>query len=569
MKKLTTLMACLCLGGAAMMATPVTPAFMNDGVKIKMTEAQRQNIRSIMATNMVNGPIAEDNAIMTRTWTNPSTGEVWTLQLLKLQPTIPELVGFQDDEGNDVQYSFDELPFYAVQYVLWGQKSGATDIGTQLGFVMCWPSEYIYEQVFEYGTMEIPIEERKYECVSPDRLMNNAAGCRTFQEAMGIGGTLNEERTQWASFTMLPNAALGFVGMVDGQTGYTTLTETIASRVIFKGFNSELDNTVEVANRIYFTTEAGSPKTQNPQYVGPARVEGFSSNTYNLPEFGMVHLFNMGLGGRDIYGEEDLYPVEWGPLSQFYVVAGDKYLVWHVDPSATKFNKNVIQLQGMGELPANEDFATHANYVKGVLYANVKYSEDQTLNPSELIYTLVEAVPEYDEDMETEYLNCKPIENSMVPYGWEPDWSEENGMQGRIYNFTDYPTKNSVMVFGSKEGFKIDFVDSYTNKITAFSTDKVRYYYNPDNIQQYRDLDSFGDIDYSAVEVVENEAANVTAAFGVITVVPAETANVAVYALSGAVLANTTVAAGQTFSVEAAHGVYVVVVNGKACKVAL
>lgn len=570
MKKFTALMACLCLGSAAMTAANVVPKFIQDNAKISMTEAQQQRFRQATAQTAFAAMQNPDEAMYTRTWTDPTSGNVWTMQLLKQEMPLCEMLVFQDEEGNAFQYTFEELPFYTVQQLLWMEDAATGQYTTQVGFILCWPSYYIWEQVFDYdGPLtedgDIPEDKCNWDCVDAEELINSTEWCKRFQESSGIGGVLNSAQDNWEYLTMLPNELLGFVGVFEGSQGYTTITESKASIVKFNSMDAAADNTIDCQTTIYFTTDAGVGKTKRVNYVGPSRVEGFKSNTYNLPEFGDVYLLNLGEGSS---AENMDYPEEWGPLSQFYFAVADKYVTWNIDPAATKLSPSVLQL-GTLQLPEGEVFDLHANVMRGWLYGEPSLAADNSQNVEKVLFQCVEGTEGYDEQMDEYYYSIAPKANSFVSYGYEGSWSDEYGMRFNLRNFSTFVDVPSAIVWGTTEGLWINLTDVYTNKINAKSTGKVHYYYDPNDPTAVREYSLVGDMEYSEVKTVEAEAAKVSAANGVISVVAAENGNVAVYALSGAVVANKSVKAGETLSVAADKGVYVVVANGKAVKVAL
>ncbi|MDE6295576.1 MAG: T9SS type A sorting domain-containing protein [Muribaculaceae bacterium] len=568
MKKIFTLLATTCMMASASAAAP---QLWDSSAEIVTTPAQRQQLRTMRA-------VAEFDALhqtnseqyVTRKWDDPKGG-YWTMQFCKEQQPLCELIGFLDKDGNPFNYTFDELPLYCVTYILWKTDTNG-NIVTNLSMQLCWPSYYIWNQIFEYpADYEIPIEDRKYDCVTPDDLMNSTTWCNKFVESTGIGGKYTSDYKNWEHFSMLPNQVLDFSGMVNGEIGFTEIGETRSSWVKFNGYNPD-NNVVSYDEEIYFkAAQSGKTSIIRNSPTGVARIEGFDPRDIMLPEFGDLHMFNMGVGGTDLGDVE--YSDDWGPLSQLYIVACDKY-VNVVLPEDTKvFDISKVMTVISEDLPAGDDLDEHANLVKGVLYADKKYSEDTSLNPVGNFKLLIPEI-KWDPAFETDYMSCPPIENSFVPFGVGLNdiegWSEKYGMSLRVQNFFNYFGTFATMGIGTTEGYQFTCDDYYGNIVRAKSNMNCIYHYDPKDVNKVRNYSLVGDIKYeSSVDVVVADNANVTAQNGTITVSVAEDSNVCVYSVAGAVVANANVKAGNSLNANVEKGIYVVVVNGKSTKVAL
>lgn len=578
MKKVSTLLALACLFGASTATAAVKPQVADvDFSKIHLTALQRQQLRTMKASaefDAVNQTNQENYD--TRNWIDPRTGNIWTFSFLKEPTPLCELIGFNDENGNPFQYSFDELPFYCVNYQVYMTDAKTNSVTTSLSFQLCWPSYYIWNQAFTYPedavtdeNGQIPVELRNYDCVSPDDLMNSTEWCRKFIEWEGIGGTMTSDGYNWKYFTMLPNQVLGFPGIVKGQSGFTVVgkTESNTSKVEFSGYQAD-NSSVSYEQVIYFMSDGGSSAIIRNKPVGTARIEGFNPHTYNLPEFGDVILYNMGIGGTATYGDTDLYPEEWGPLSQLYICAGDKYIEFKMEEGQNTFDKDKITM-AIPQLPEGEDLDAHANLIRGVLYAAPDYSNDPTKNPSELIYNLIEPTEKMDEELNEPYLAIAPQANTFVANGYQPSWSDEFGMQLRTFNAPDPLGDKATIAFGTKKGFQFSCNDYFGNTVSAISTGKCKYYYDPKDLTKVREFDLVGSSDFDKVETIEANEAKVVAGNGEINVTVDEDAAVAVYSIAGALVKAADVRGGNTLNVAADKGIYVVVVNGKSAKVVL
>lgn len=576
MKKIYTLLAMSCLMATA--SVSAAPKLGDLDATMMTTPAQRQQLRTMRA-NAHYDAIHQTNQELyyTRDWVNPRNGDTWTMQFNKEQQPLCEMIYFKDKDGNDFQYTFDELPFYCVTYELYVTDKTSGQIKSDITLQLCWPSYYVWNQVFEWeGDLEdgeIPIEQRDYRCVTPDDLMNSEKWCRKFQESNGIGGEGTADGMNWEYFTCLPNQMLGMPCYVDGEMGYTVVTDARTSSIEFQGYKED-GNIVSFKQVIYCLTESQKSIIVRGDPVGSARLEGFTLRVDDLPEFGDVHLFNVGLGSSDIYADADLFPVEWGPLSQFYLVAADKYIDLYIPEDMRTLDPSALQTVMSDRLPADEDFAFHANVVKGYIYADPKYSTDTTLDPKEETYNIILPHLEYDEAFDTNFVYMKPEANTFFAYGIGTDamegWSQEFGIQYRTHNFVNFFDNYAKMGFGTEDGYQFNCIDYYGNMVNAYAPGKCIYHYDPKNVQNVREFDLKSKMEYDSVDVVAaDNNATVNALNGVITVSVAEDSNVAIYTLAGATVKSASVKAGNELNVAADKGVYVVVVNGAATKVAL
>lgn len=468
----------------------------NPDCRIVTSEAQRQKLRAMRA-NAEYDALHKTNQdkYYTHTWVNPRTGDIWTVQFNKEKQPLCELISFVDAEGNPFTYSFEELPFYCVTYTLLIQDKNSGNYITNLSLQLCWPSYYVWNQRFEWAGQldengDIPLQYRNYNCVTPDDLMNSTKWCRKFQESNGVGAKWNDEGTNWEYFTCLPNEILGFKGMVNDELGYTAISDSYASNIEFQSYEEE-GNIVSYKQVIYFNTVSGKFVNLRGEPVDSARIEGFVPRTDNLSEFGDIHLFNVGLGGSNI--GTNLYPVEWGPLSQFYVVAADKNIEVYVPQDVTKFDKDRI-ITVMGPDISAEDLDSYANVVKGYLYADPKYSNDPTLNPTNLVYNLI-----FPTTVNNNII-IKPEANSFVAYGVGSNpmekWSEDYGMRLRVKNFENYFDSHASMAFGTEKGYQFNCEDYYGNTVNAYSRGNCIYHYDPNDVQKTRVFPLYGNLEY-------------------------------------------------------------------------
>ena len=106
-------------------------------------------------------------------------------------------------------------------------KKGVT---RELQVCLCWPSKYIWNQIFTYdgeldSDNEIPVEKRDYSCVLPSEFCNSTEWCLEFRESGPIGAKMNSDSTNWECFYILPSKIFGIESMIDGECVYTSYKE--------------------------------------------------------------------------------------------------------------------------------------------------------------------------------------------------------------------------------------------------------------------------------------------------------------------------------------------------------
>lgn len=569
MKKFTSVLAALCLGGVAAMAAPVQADILTHA-PYQMTP-KGAAMAQAMAQRQVQGTLLPGDQVMTRSYTDKA-GRQWDLSVLLSTEKICDMVSFEDNQGNPVTYGFDMLPYYAANFLLSGRIPETGEYDTYVSFTACWPTYYIYEQIFTYqGELEnglIPEKNRDYEAVALSRLANDPEFTQKFKESNYIGEDPIKGTTQFPNWTILENAMSSDGGqcLINGESAITSVTANFASTFTFQEYDTS-DQWVKCPVVLYYNkTSNGASANMRVTYDGTARVEGFDAITETLPEFGDIHIFNAGLWDSAVFGDENPFTGPWGPYTALYLCAGDTHLIWKVDTSAGAFNPEAITREVN---VAQADLDTYANSIEGYLYGNPTYARDTEINPTGVTYTCIH--PFVGEEDGMQFVEIAPELNSFVPRGYNYDtWSEEYGLLMYCHNFPDNLDKGSKIAWGLKDGFRAELTNMYKKTVICKSTGKIIYHYDAADMSKIREYESTGDAEWnSGVEGVAFENATVTAGNGVITVKAVANTPVAIYTLDGVCVANTKVAAGATVEVPAASGLYVVVVEGKASKIVL
>ena len=579
MKKLSTLIAAMCVGATAFAAVPTNYDVYTD-LKVQYTPETQQMFRTKTAelnARMLSGNVEAGENFSTRQWVDKA-GNIWELSILVDGEKICDMLTFADDQGQTVKVDFNKLPYYHALFRLTSRSPQELTRSTQVFMHLCWPARYMFDQIFEYdGELEadksIPIDKRDYSITPIDMLCNSTEYCKLFQESDGVGFESEDGGKTIAYYTMLCTEKLGISQLYGGEYAFTELTDSKASKIEFRGY--ELQDGVpfiEENNRIYLKiAEHGKQYTIRNTYAGTSRVEGFTPSEVTYPEFGDVHLFNAGLHSTEALGDACQYTRPFTDLTAFYITVGDKYLNWYVDEAATHFDESMI-LNGGLELPEGEDLDSHASYLQGYIYADAKYAKDINLDPKAEVFAVNHVDLEYS-DIAKDYITLyAPEANCIVPFGYDAKWSELYGLLSMFQQDVDKLAEGARIGWGTKNGFILEGDNIYFKRINASSVGNLIYHYDPTDMQKTRIFSLVGDKEWeeSGVEdVATDAAAKVSASNGVITVVPAEAGEVAVYSLDGACVKSVKAYAGATVTVNAAKGVYVVVVNGKSSKVML
>lgn len=576
MKKMTTILGILALCGGSMVAAPIDNVGVSKGLTVTGVKSQYKNHLKVVAPKE-----ALTQEVYTRQYVDKANNTYEaTFQLY--QKPLNEMLTFADDNGNPYNPSFDELPYYVVNYTLTMLKKGSATYSNYVNFKLAWPSQYIYDQVWNYNgevdaNGQIPESLREYQPATFDDLWNNPDRCRTFKESAGVGAG-DPENGKWSYYTMLPNEMLGIGALYDGEECFTYLDNETASEIVLNSFDSSDDNFMKMSNNVWFNVN-GTPRRMRCSYEGTGIVQGFIAQTTVLPEFGDMHLFNTGLVSPEIYGDNNPWPVmDFDEMTLLYCTIGDKYINYVLDPTATVFDASKISIEGLAPLPAGDTEKQHANHLTAYMFADAKYGKDINLNLSDEDSNFTQGpVESYVEPGASEddwYALFIPKVGYMVPFmigdntGAMEPWSRDYGARFAVADYYEQIGNNPFNIgWGYQDGFSLHLENEFLHTYVTSSTGKLYYHYNPKNMQLFRELTLVGGL--SGVEVVAAENAQILPSNGAMTIVPVEKSNVAVYSLDGICLMNTVAAAGELVTVDAPKGIYVVTVNGVARKVAL
>lgn len=558
MKKIVTLMAAAAFGASGLMAAQFNPASLQ-GMKAELTPEAMQKVRAKFADMHVNGVEGENS--YTRSWTD-NQGGVWDLMLSTEGGELADALIFTDKDGNQFQYTFYEYPFYNAQLSLNYTPKGQSQSSRSANFILAWPCQYVYSQIFEHGSFDIPEDQIDRTIVTPEELMNNTQLTRVFEQT-GYTNNWDDNAGTWGSWTILPSDKLNIQSSWDGLAMYSQDGSTLD----FQAYESA-ESFIQMQTRVTLRQNANEgtrAASLRITYTGTGRVEGFKHVEEDLPNFGDIYLFNTGLTSSDLHGVDSGFTEKYPELTQFYLYCGDAALAVTVEESGP-FAQSKVGHMGV-DVPEGE-LEAHAQILYGYLFGEPKYAKDIMLDPKEAIFNVRVPWDEYDESTEEWYLAEAPVENSFVPMGYSRTWSRDYGTLFICHNNPEIAGTGASFGWGTTTGFHLEYASIYDKVMRAVAPEtSVIYYYDPSDLSKKRTFSVIGTLEWTNVEeIIAAIEGNVVARDGKITVTAAEKAPIAIYTLDGKLVK---AAEATDLTVEAAKGVYVVRVGNKAQKVVL
>lgn len=504
------------------------------------------------------------------------TGNIWEANFLLDETPLCDILVFTGPNGEEIKYSFDELPFYQVASYLYKYDQNGQNVVSSLPHILAWPCMYMWQQLSEWDPndprtvwttedgkqyWDIPENLKDYSVVDFEALANTPELGHLFQESGFIGAVEQDSSGVFTTWSMLPNQQLGIASTYEGVQGYTVLSNTVASTISINAYDAA-EGVMSVAYRDYLNID-NTNRTVSVAYDGTGRLEGFhpESRSFNLGE---LHIFNTGVSSSDIFGVANPYTEDFEPVQRYVMWGvGDK-IDMIVAPGAWNESKTV---QLSAERAQSLD---DLNYFKGSIYSNVGEAPEG-------MWSLLEPVEAYDPLWDEWYNSIRPTPGYFVSAGWNGEWATLDGLLLFYHDNGFVPTGDSKIGVGMQNGSGLALADTYGNVYNVFTTDKVFYHPDETDASKVETLNAVGDLAAYFLELGSNGVAgvvadsqlNVTAANGAISVVPAEGGNVAVYSLNGTLVKSAYVAAGETLNVEVAKGLYIVVAGKNAAKVVL
>lgn len=518
--------------------------------------------------------LGKDLGGIKRTYTDRN-GVMWNAQFLLQNLTLGDIL--EPNPETNEPFTLAETGFGLCVYLLWQYEEidGNLVPTTQIIQYLCWPTMYMWEQYWTWDgekewyddkNWDIPVDLRDIRLVTFEDFCNeNDWQSKTFTingqvypNVNPAGGVQN-----WIS---VPMQILGVTSWLNQKDAYPienttfTLGEYDASEHIMNVNNVAI---VQLA-------DGSSTRTLRCNYTGTGRLEGFNPTVYT-PAMGDVHIFNAGVISSDILGDDDpYYRLDgWSEVQAYYVVGVGEYMDVAWKDKAPFVDRESVAPVYSADLTPAQQTPDKVNYYRGYMFSNV----GQEPNECQWNYLLPEWIVEYDDKGEPifGYNDLIPTPGTFHSAGYNDAWADVFGCSAFIDSNSITFMPGWYFTVGSTEGTGMKGIDYYHNDDTMMTkTGKVYYHYNKNNMSDMRELSAVGTYEVSAVEsVVAEMGVKVAAANGEINVVAADAADVTVYALNGAVVKSAKLAAGETMSVKADKGLYIVKAGKNAVKVVL
>ncbi len=572
MKKIYTLLTLGLLTAASASAVVAMPERVGEGMSVKLTPEAAAGVRASfdrLHADLQAGTVSPGT--IKRTYQDRN-GNIWDARFDLMDSPLCDQLVFTGENNEEVKFTFEEFPFYRVDYVLYQYDSTGERVGV-ISQVLSWPSKYYAQQIFDWtGEVDpdgyIPLEKRDFDPVSFDDMCNGfmlstgVEQTRTFTESSLIWPEVNANNSAFISFTMLPTERLGIGSRYNGYDCYTTMENGVASSVKFEAWDAA-EQTGKFENNIYLKVNNVNRAIRNT-YEGDFMVNGFTEKTLEWTP-GQIHLFNTGETGSDILEDNDYYPEFWGPLQRYLLwIPGEYMTIVEREPNKPNTDSNIGITWKDGVDQSNMSF-NNVNYSFTALFSPVG------VEPTEAMWRLIlgEEVGVYPNN----YYSIWPESYTFVQNGWNYEWSQNDGALLYYHQFPFIPVKESSIFFiGSTEGAGVRMTnDSYTTFYAA-SKEDIIYHYDPANISNTKKISAVGSMELPSSgvkEVLAESNMKVAARNGAISVTAGENGNVAVYSINGQLVKSVDAKAGQTVDVKAPKGLYIVKAGKKAVKVVL
>lgn len=479
MKKIYTLI------GALMLIVTAASAGVKDFGTFKLSDEGMQMLSTKMAFDRLNiDKIAERPGTVINTSYTDNNGVEWNLNFSLLKDDFWYKY-LSDGDGNRLT-SFDDFPYYMVQFILYNNETNRTYIPCYL----CWPSKQMFYD-------DLTPEEANEPLTINDLI---ESGYNTFTENGYVG---YQEGT---GFLFLSGSFSGGA-TVDGSKWYTNYTKPSTIQIL--SFVLE-DTQVNAKCNFNFMNDK-DPSTATKQnskrytYDGPADVKGFQHLDYKK-EVTEVHIFKVGefsSASTDLFGPG----IEFGPFMEYYVAAACKGSEVVIDPSAKKFDSTKVKFA-----PVGDNVAQNYNWFFGPVF-----SAENSTEPTG-VWTCLEPELQFDDDWEL-YFDATVLKaGSLLPSGYNDEYfawcvdpmTDANGLAFRWVKdaYYYYPNDEGFLYNGTTNGFGYTGNDQYGDTYYATFNGQIIYHPNPDNIQETQPLKSVGEIEVDAVEEIAVEDVN-------------------------------------------------------------
>lgn len=584
MKKFyTTLALAALVGGSAMAASPMTRFEMPSDVQMKMTaegEAMYRALNAYYDYVDVNNIDVPGTARFNST---DADGNVWKGK-------------FYDagDWNSDFDFSGSDYDIFRIGL----RKSIATikcisgpQKGNMLKYVMWYPTFNFFNESYlvsiGYGNLTaeeklkpFPLGLLQSEYLTPEGVGFCVPAASTTPGNWSIGMTNNQKDFIIMNSNTKSSAGYCYFQYTSQSMGAAVYNQTYCgpkqgARFIYSNFDNE---TSSVNMRFWgqcTNTSGASIWTYDINYAGVAEMYGYTSAPLeaNLNE---LHIVN--LGEQDYDNNED-YDVQWGPLQKYYVIGCSADMTLDINAATTQG-----KIWGAQKLPENPLYTSQATLdeLNGEYFRVSLYCPAGTAQPYGNWESMVINYNQVGSNPDAWPTTNAPEAWKFVRGGWRWPWSQNDGLECSFHDITVYYDPTVVSPFkafvmnGTTAGFGIYGTCDMGGLMRWKFNGNIVYHPNSANYLETTTLASVGELVpnefWGGVNSIFTDGDvdfKVTAENGVINVTVENGASVAVYNIAGVMFKNVKAAAGQTVSVNAANGIYLVKVGNKTVKVVL
>lgn len=579
MKKMLTLMGFGAFTLAASALSPLPQIDLRDyklapGVKLKMEQIQKQNLADIQSGTIREGVIKKTMVQGNNVW------DVWVMN-----NDLRWCDALTRNDGQPIK--FEDMPFYYVSlYVLGEDKSKPQEgYNTITNWPLLWPAQCAWD--LSLFMEENPDLSKLDQSITDlEDLANDKVNCGTFvYDGRGTVWALNDDKTNvaywpvglpsWFGITSFDLEGRQYnIPAADESFNPTTATSTYS----FKTYDPS-ESYLEMDITMQLLDNNNSAIRRIIPYTGGCRVNGFAP-VYSGGEFGDIHIVNLGSYDNEKSADDDPFDFEeWGPLEKYYVFAVSpemKIVDYSAEYNDDKWGltNSLLYTQADNVTEINDDF----------LLFGMILNHKSTENPANINAVYEWVLPEerpnpwYDGKPNTPKTTLLWDWNedggSVIPFGYNDanyPWSTRNWAmlcQAGGYNtLIEHPSK---ILIGTTNGFEFVGHDSYKNKYFRNYKGDITYHPNSNKMSETVKIPAVGTLEPSSVESIQATAeAGIFAGNGEIRIVANVDTQAAVYSLSGAVVAQKSLKAGESVVVPVEKGIYVVKAGNGAKKVAL
>ncbi len=505
----------------------------------------------------------------------------------------------------DVDYTMEQWPMYGAECYLMGRNMTNGQTANQVTVLLDWPSRYCeqlitwdgpWEEYEEDGekVYDIPAAMRDLSVIPFSEFVSNDKLNAQFQLTGGYilpFGEYSQDPNKhniekYTCYTMFDMGGCVYNGaVIELINNWSPSTPGGSTPTVKMNSYNESNENVNVTFNMLGKTQAGANANFVVDYKGAGLVEGFVKKNIEK-ELAEVFIYNAGQMDYDEMG--DTYPFytpmddneEWDETLQLYylmAVAGDGVIGQNQTMMEELKKDPTFNPANVSFWLASEDSNPETiEFMDGYLFSAVgascenstwwlKRAEEYTWEEGRDEFTL------YDYLLPTANMFVNPREyfSDNELSAWSVDYGVITVLQNNWVNYA--VNKGAYIATNTPEGFVYKYEDNFGNT-RKYTGKNVTIFANYEDMLDGKEVVATGTNNPdSSVKTVAAAPANmkVVAANGRINVTALEDADVQVYSLNGGLLRSASVKAGNTLSVEAGKGLYIVKAGNQASKVIL